>query len=505
VTEFNRRQLLRSAGILSAGAMIAGPGCATTRSIGDYSQWDATEMGRLVRSGHITPTELLNEALARLAKWNPLLNAVVLNHEEFARAEIAGGRSGPLSGVPFLIKDLNTYIGGTVTTEGSRFFKDAVAEQDSFLVERYRQAGLVIFGKTATPELGKSTVTETLLWGETRNPWNLDYNPGGSSGGSAAAVAAGIVPVAHGNDGGGSIRIPASICGLFGLKPSRFRTPLGPDNGDGSGLTVQHVISRSVRDSALLLDVSRGPESGGYGSIRAPKRPYTEEVGRRPGKLRIGLMKAPVIPVPVHPECIAAVENAAALCVSLGHEVEEVTLPINAMEAYLAAGSLLFLNSNLSISKREQQLGRAMTEGDLEPINWARYQRYKKVSAQELNAARSLQVKVHWQIAEFMRNYDVILSPTLPLPPAKVGEMGPKQSIELVDKKASMYSMFTLLYNFTGQPAMSVPLHWSAEGLPVGVQFAGRYAEEDLLFRLAAQLEEAQPWAHRRPRFPTSG
>ncbi len=504
MADFKRRQILQGAGVLAAGSMMAGTGCATTRSIGEYSQWDATTMGRLVRSAQITPIELLNEALARLAKWNPLLNAVVLDHEEFARAEIAGGLRGPLAGVPFLIKDLNTYIGGTVTSEGSRFFKDAVAEQDSFLVERYRQAGLVIFGKTATPELGKSTVTETLLWGETRNPWNLDYSPGGSSGGSAAAVAAGIIPVAHGNDGGGSIRIPASICGLFGLKPSRFRTPLGPANGDSSGLTIQHVISRSVRDSALLLDVSRGPESGGYGSIRAPERPYTEEIGRSPGKLRIGLMKAPAIPVPVHPECIAAVENAAALCASLGHEVEEVTLPINAMEAYMAAGLLLFLNSSVSINKREKLLGRKLGEGDLEPINWARYQRYKSTSADELNAARNLQVKVHWQINEFMRNYDVILSPTLPLLPAKVGAMGPKQPIEVVDKKASMYSMFTLLYNFTGQPAMSVPLHWSADGLPVGVQFAGRFAEEDLLFRLAAQLEEAQPWAHKRPDFPGS-
>ncbi len=501
---FKRRQILQGVGVLAAGSMMAGAGCAMARSISDYSQWDATTMGRLVRGGQITPTELLNEALARLAQWNPLLNAVVMEHEEFARAEIAGGRSGPLAGVPFLIKDLNTYIGGTVTSEGSRFFRDAVAEQDSFLVERYRQAGLVIFGKTATPELGKSTVTETLLWGETRNPWNLDYNPGGSSGGSAAAVAAGIIPVAHGNDGGGSIRIPASICGLFGLKPSRFRTPLGPANGDGSGMAVQHVISRSVRDSALLLDVSRGPEPGGYGSIRAPERPYTDEVGKSPGKLRIGLMKVPVVPVPVHPECIAAVESAAALCTSLGHDVEDVTLPINAMEAYVAAGTLLFLNSSFSISKREQALGRKLNEGDLEPINWARYQRYKNVSAEELNAARSLQVKVHWQIAEFMRNYDVILSPTVPLMPAKIGEMGPAQAVEVVDKKASMYSMFTLLYNFTGQPAMSVPLHWSADGLPVGVQFAGRYAEEDLLIRLAAQLEEAQPWAHRRPGLPGS-
>lgn len=502
MNDISRRDALQGAGILAAGSMLASTGCAATRSISEYSQWDATGMAALVRRGQISPTELLNEALARLAKWNPLLNAVVLEHTDFARAEIADGVSGPLAGVPFLIKDLNTYLGGTVTTEGSRFFQNAVAERDSFLVERYRRAGLVIFGKTATPEFGKNTVTETLLWGETRNPWNTDYIPGGSSGGSAAAVAAGIIPAAHGNDGGGSIRIPGSICGLFGLKPSRFRTPLGPANGDGSGLSTQHVLSRSVRDSALLLDVSRGPEPGGYGSIRAPERPYVEEVSRRPGKLRIGLMKAPIIPVPVHPECTAAVEKAAALCASLGHSVEEVTLPIDGMEAYMAAGTILSLNSHLAIHKREKQLGRKVTEQDIEPINWLRYQKYKHTTADELNAARSLQVKVHWQLAEFMNHYDVILSPTLPVMPAKVGEIGPKQPIEVVDQKASMFSLFTLLYNFTGQPAMSVPLHWSATGLPVGVQFAGRYAEEGLLFRLAAQLEEAQPWAHKRPVFP---
>ncbi|MBB3046852.1 Asp-tRNA(Asn)/Glu-tRNA(Gln) amidotransferase A subunit family amidase [Litorivivens lipolytica] len=459
-------------------------------------------MAYLVRTGQVTPTDLLNEALQRTRQWTPLLNAIVMEHTEFARREIAGGVSGPLAGVPFLLKDLNTYLEGTVTTEGSRFFAEAVAARDSYLVERYRRAGLVIFGKTATPEFGKNTTTETLLWGETRNPWNPDYIVGGSSGGSAAAVAAGILPVAHGNDGGGSLRIPASVCGLFGLKPSRFRTPLGPAGGDGNGMSTQHVMSRSVRDSALLLDVSRGPEPGGYGSIRAPERPYFEEVGRAPGKLRIGLMKTPVIDVPVDPECIVALEKTARLCESLGHHVEEVELPINGMEAYLAAGKLLSLSSNLAIQAREKVLGRKVTEQDIEPINWVRYHQYKKVSGEEVLAARSLQVKVHWQMAEFMKNYDVILSPTLPVLPAKIGQMGPKQPMKQVEQLASMYSLFTLLYNFTGQPAMSVPLHWSANGLPVGVQFAGRYADEDVLLRLAAQLEQAAPWKDRRPVLP---
>ncbi len=495
-----RREFLKTSSLLAAGTAIQG--CVSLASSGDYSQWDATTMGQLVNAGKVSADELLNEALARLARWNPILNAVVMTHEEFARQEIANGVHGPLAGVPFLIKDLNTYLGGTVTTHGSRFFRDAVAERDSYLVERYRQAGLVIFGKTATPEFGKNTVTETLLWGETRNPWNPDYVPGGSSGGSAAAVAAGILPVAHGNDGGGSIRLPASICGLFGLKPSRFRTPLGPANGDGNGMATQHVISRSVRDSALLLDVSRGPEPGGYGAIPAPARSYVDALSRSPGRLRIGLMKTPVIPVPVDPQCTVAVEQAARLCESLGHYVEEVILPVNGMEAYMAAGKLLSLSSNVAIQAREKVLGRKVTPDDIEPINWQRYHQYKHVSGEEVLAARNEQVKVHWQIAEFMRDYDVILSPTLAVMPDKVGAIGPQQPVDVVDQKASMYSLFTLLYNFTGQPAMSVPLHWSPSGLPVGVQFAGRYAEEGLLFQLAAQLEQAAPWWNKTPQFP---
>lgn len=503
MSDITRRQVLQNGGLLAAAAALATQtGCATTRSISDYGQWDATEMGTLVRRGQISPTELLDAALARLRQWNPVLNAVVLDHEAFARAEIARGVDGPLAGVPFLLKDLGVYLNGTVTSQGSRFFMDGVARRDSYLVERYREAGLVIFGKTATPEFGKSTATETLAWGATRNPWNPDYSPGGSSGGSAAAVAAGILPVAHGSDGGGSIRIPASICGLFGLKPSRFRTPLGPNAGDGGGLSTHHVLSRTVRDSALLLDVARGPEPGGYGSIRAPERSYVEELWRAPGRLRIGLMKAPIVPVPVHPECVTAVERAAALCEQLGHGVEEVTLPIDGMQAYTAAGLILSLSSNQLIRQREIQLGRKVTPDDVEPITWKRYLEYQRKTAEELNEARRLQVQVHGQIAEFMRDYDVILSPTLAVMPLKIGELDPGVPIADFDRKAASFSLFTLLYNFTGQPAMSVPLHWSADGLPVGVQFAGRYADEATLFRLAAQLEEAAPWAQRRPSLP---
>lgn len=502
MTDYSRRDVLRTGATLAAGAALAGTVSAASRGLTDYDTLDATAMAALVRKREVSATELLEEALARMAKWNPLLNAVVLHHEDLARQTAKNLVDGPLAGVPFLLKDLGTYLAGTVTTEGSRFFRDAVAERDSFLVERYKRAGLVIFGKTATPEFGKSAATESLLWGDTRNPWNLEHTPCGSSGGSAAAVAAGILPVAHGNDGGGSIRLPSSACGLFGLKPSRFRVPLGPDRGDGGGVSTQHVLSRSVRDSALLLDLTQGPEPGGYGGIPAPERPFIDELGRAPGKLRIALMKTPVLPMPVHPECVKAVENAARLCESLGHHVEEVTLPIDGMETLKSAGLILSLASNLSIRAREKVLGRAVTQEDIEPITWLRLQQYAKASAEELGMARNQQVKTHRQMTEFMKNYDVILSPTLPLVPGKIGDQGPRLPIEEFDRNATPYSMFTLLYNFTGQPAMSVPLHWTPEGLPVGVQFAGRYAEEGLLLRLASQLEQAAPWFNRRPAFP---
>jgi Asp-tRNA(Asn)/Glu-tRNA(Gln) amidotransferase A subunit family amidase len=315
-------------------------------------------------------------------------------------------------------------------------------------------------------------------------------------------VAAGIVPAAHGNDGGGSIRLPASACGLFGLKPSRFRVPLGPGKGDGGGLSTVHALTRSVRDSALLLDLSQGPEPGGYGGIAAPAGPYVEEVRRSPGALRIGLVKQPVFDVPVHPECLEAVENAAGLCASLGHRVEELTLPIDGREALAAAGLILSIGSTVAIRNREQVLGRAVTQEDVEPITWTRMQQYAPASAEQLAQARNLQVKVHLQIAELMQRCDLILSPTMPVLPARVGALGPRRPIAEFDREAAPYSLFTILFNFTGQPAMSVPLHWTPNGLPVGVQFAGRIGDEALLFRLAGQLEEASPWFDRRPVHP---
>jgi len=500
MAELTRREVLVAGAGLAAAAVAGRQGSAAPAArIAEYDRLDATALAALVRKGEVRASELLDEAIARTERWNPALNAVVIRHDDLARKAVQRPLEGPLAGVPFLIKDLGTYLGGTITSEGCRFFADAVAARDSFVVERYRKAGLVIFGKTASPELGKSPVTESLLWGETRNPWNTAHTPCGSSGGSAAAVAAGIVPAAHGNDGGGSIRLPASACGLFGLKPSRFRVPLGPGKGDGGGLSTMHALTRSVRDSALLLDVSQGPEPGGYGSIGAPERPFVEEVGRSPGRLRIALMRRSVFDAPVHPECAKAVDDAARLCEGLGHGVEEVRLPIDGAETYAAAGLLLSLSSTVAIRQREKALGRTVTQQDVEPITWTRMQQYANASAEQVLEARSLQVKVHLQLAEFMQRHDVILSPTIAVPPARVGALGPRRPIADFDREAAAYSLITMLYNFTGQPAMSVPLHWTPDGLPIGVHFAGRYGEEALLFRLAGQLEQASPWFDRRP------
>jgi Asp-tRNA(Asn)/Glu-tRNA(Gln) amidotransferase A subunit family amidase len=503
MAELTRREVLAIGAGLVAGAAAGAPtGTAAGAGIAEYERLDATEMAALVRKGEVTAAELLDEALARLERWNPLLNSVVIEHFDLARKTARGRLEGPLAGVPFLIKDLNTYLAGTVTSEGCRFFADAVAERDSFVVERYRQAGLVIFGKTASPELGKSPVTESLLWGDTRNPWNPAHTPGGSSGGSAAAVAAGIVPAAHGNDGGGSLRIPASACGLFGLKPSRFRVPLGPGKGDGGGLSTVHALSRSVRDSALLLDLCQGPEPGGYASLAAPERPFVEEVGRAPGTLRIGLLRRPSLDLPVDPECGKAVDDAARLCESLGHRVEEVALPVDGREVMASAGLILSLGSNVAIRNREKALGRAVTQQDVEPITWTRMQQVAPATGEHLAQARNLQVAVHLRMAELMQRHDVLLSPTLPVLPAKLGELGPRRPIADFDRLAAAYSAFTMLFNFTGQPAMSVPLYRTPDGLPVGVHFAGRYGEEARLFRLAGQLEQTAPWFDPRPTLP---
>lgn len=496
----SRRQLLQYGAALGAVSVLGSTG-ASASALSQFRSLDATAMADLVRRGEVSPLELLDLAIGRTEEVNPQVNAVVLKHYELARQAVATGLpDGPLKGVPFLLKDLGVALKGTVTTEGSRLFKGQAFSYDSTLVERYKKAGLAIFGKTNSPEFGSSPSTESQLFGDTRNPWNLQHSAGGSSGGAAAAVAAGIIPVAHASDGGGSIRIPSSACGLFGLKPTRGRVPMGPGVYETrAGCSAMHVVSRSVRDSALLLDVSQGEAPGDPYAAPARVRPYTEELTREPGKLRVALMTTPIIPVPVDPQCIAAAEKAARLCESLGHRVEIASPELDVEPLYNAfgmVGNVLVANK---VSKREQVLGRAASTEELEKINWVNRRAGDKVSAIEYSRARNALHQASRRLAEFMQNYDVVLSPTMALLPPKLGVLTLNQEFESFMMAAAAASAFTGLYNMTGQPAMSVPLHWSNTGLPVGVQFTGRFGDEATLFRLAAQLEQAAPWFDKTP------
>ncbi len=505
---FNRRQLLKKSSLLfagaSAGSLLSLSTAASDTTImpyTDYVKYDAMGLAALVAKGDVTPLELLDIAIARAEQVNGIINAINIPLYDLARkATKKGLPKGPFHGVPWLLKDLHIALAGTRTTDGSVFFKDTVADHNSTLVDRYQQAGLVIFGKTHSPEFGGTATTESKLWGETHNPWNLEHTSGGSSGGSSAAISAGILPAANASDGGGSIRIPASCCGLFGLKPTRARTPLGPDQFEGSnGQAVVHAITRSVRDSALLLDVSRGAEPGVPYDAPPVQRPYIEEVQRDAGKLRIALMRQPVFPLQVHAECLKAVKNAAKLCASLGHEVEEAAPQIPTKEYYDAVGVISSVGTLAAVTAQEKVLGRKVTEADLEPITFQRMQQGKQVTGLQYAQARAMFHQVGAVLGRFHQQYDIILNPTMAAPPAKLGQMSLSADEQTYMQTVVKASAFTQLYNVTGQPSMSVPLHWSADGLPIGVMFSAKFGEEATLLRLAAQLEQASPWFDRMP------
>ena len=504
-----RRDVLKLGGIALAGTMALGAGGSGSRQAGgvmsfeEYTKYDGLGLAELVRKGEVTPEELLDVALKRLDAVNPRLNAVVVRFPERARSQIeAGLPAGPFRGVPFLLKDLHAYLKGTVTTNGSRLFRDRVDQEDSELVDRYLRAGLVIFGKGASPEFGLTPSTESVLNGPTHNPWNLGHTAGGSSGGCAAAVAAGIVPWAHASDGGGSIRIPASCCGLFGLKPSRHRVPVGPPlSGEGwAGLSCHHAVTRSVRDSAALLDATCAPVFGSTYLAPPPERPFLAEVGAAPGSVRIAYIRHRFGGGDIDPECTRAAESAAQLCRELGHRVEEATPHIDFQELSKAMGMVIIpTNIARTIDARAVELGRAASENDVEPVTWGIYQMGKQVSGRDYESARAVLFHAGCAMAEFQRDWDVLLSSVLGSPPVKLG------ILTLTDFKAfgdaaQRFVPFTPVFNGTGQPSMSVPLHWTRAGLPVGVMFTGRYGEEATLLRLAAQLEQARPWAGRRPK-----
>ena len=462
----------------------------------DLAFLDATAQAELVRQKEVKPIELVEAAIARIERLNPTLNAVVTPMFELARAAaVEELPAGPFAGVPFLLKDLLASYAGVRMTLGSKLLQGFVPDHDSELVARYKRAGLIIVGRTNTPEFGILPTTESQLFGPCRNPWNTDHTPGGSSGGSAAAVAAGMVPMAHGNDGGGSIRIPASCCGVFGLKPTRARNPLGPDFGDVmSGLVVEHALTRSVRDSAALLDATAGPDVGDPYWAPPPARPYLKEVSADPGRLRIAFTTRAAADVTVHADCVQAVEEAAKLCTELGHDVEEATLPLNA-EMLTQAFVVLWTAGTASTLKI---LGAARDQ--VEPLSWALKEMSDQFSAADYILALQTLQSVSREVARFFQDYDILLTPTLAEPPLPLGAFDalPDNPLHGFSRSAA-FACFTPVCNMTGQPGMSVPLFWNADNLPVGSHFIGRFGDEATLFRLAAQLEEARPWAGRRP------
>jgi amidase len=465
-------------------------------TLGDVAFLDAVAQAELVRQKEVKPIELVEAAIARIEQLNPALNAVVTPMYELARtAAVQKLPAGPFGGVPFLLKDLLASFAGVRMTLGSKLLQGFVPDHDSELVARYKRAGLIIVGKTNTPEFGILPTTEPLLFGPCRNPWNTDHTTGGSSGGSAAAVAAGMVPMAHGNDGGGSIRIPASCCGVFGLKPTRARNPLGPDFGDlMSGLVAEHALTRSVRDSAALLDATAGPDVGDPYWAPPPGRPFLQEVGVDPGRLKIAFTTQAAADVTVHADCLQAVEDTAKLCTELGHDVEEKNLPLDA-EMLFNAFSVLWSAGTASTLKI---LGAAREQ--VEPLTWALGEMSEKYSAADYILALQTLQSVSRQVARFFENYDVLLTPTLAEPPLPLGSFDSPPNNPLHGfYRSAMFACFTPVCNMTGQPGMSVPLFWNAANLPVGSHFIGRFGDEATLFRLAAQLEAARPWAGRRP------
>ncbi len=464
---------------------------------------DATAQAELVERGEVTPHELVEAAITRIAAVDPRLNAVVTPMYEEAR-ELALGDlpRGPFTGVPFLVKDLLAACRGARLTLGSRAFAGYVSEYDSELVLRLRRAGLVLLGKTNTPELGLVPTTEPALFGPCRNPWDPARTPGGSSGGSAAAVAAGMVPMAHGNDGGGSIRIPASCCGLFGLKPTRQRNPKGPLFGDVmGGLVEEHALTRSVRDSAALLDATSGPDVGAPYWPEPPERPFAAEVGGRCGRLRIAVTKGRGTDDTTHPDCVAAVEDAAALCSELGHEVVEASPSLGGDGMLAQAFTVVWSSSVVSTMAAAAALHGGHPERELfEPLTWALYELGRTFTGGDyLLAVQRLQGAAR-RLAAWQRSFDVWLTPTLAEPPLPLGALAQSEDDPMAAfERGARFAAYTAIANITGQPAMSVPLSWNGDGLPIGVQFVARYGDEATLFRLASQLEEARPWAGKHP------
>jgi amidase len=489
----------------------------------EFGHFDACGLAELIKQGEVSPVELAETAIERIERLNPELNAVVHRCYDRAleRAQKAD-RSTPFAGVPMLLKDLLSPLAGVPYTSGSRLYAGVVPDGDAEIVKRYQRAGLVIVGKTSTPEFGIMPVTEPVLFGPCRNPWDLKRTPGGSSGGAAAAVASGMVPAAHGGDGGGSIRIPAACCGLFGLKPTRGRNPAGPDNTEHwLGLAIEHVLTKTVRDSAAFLDVSAGPEPTSPYWAPPQERPFLAELGAPTGKLRIAFSDVAQLPAEVHPDCKAAVRDAARLCEELGHEVEEASPPIDPEPFGHAFFTVICASVAAGIELAEHELGRRVARDEIEIATWLAGLMGAELSAGQAVASMQVLQAYARRTHGFFERYDLLLTPTVGRPPLRIGELDPqgaealahrtianlrlgailrlKRVISATVARVFGFVPFTPLANVTGQPSMSVPLYWNNEHLPIGVQFTARFGQEAMLFRLASALEVARPWRDRLP------
>jgi amidase len=475
----------------------------------DLAFLDATAQAELVRTGAATPAELVDAAIARVEAVDPKINAVVMRRFEQARQEAAAQTrdpgDAPFRGVPFLTKDLHCTTAGEPDTEGSRFLKEAGwrAPVTSALAARFARAGLVNLGRTNSPELGLVPTTEPVAWGPTRNPWDTERTPGGSSGGSAAAVAAGLVPVAHASDGGGSIRIPAAACGLVGLKPSRGRVSSGPVGGElFKLLSVQHVVTRTVRDCAALLDVTAGPEPGDPVVAPAIDGSFAAQVGADPGRLRIGLLtQIPGREDRTDPECVAVAERAGALLESLGHVVEPTDGGFLHQEGLMAGfGTVWAVTTATALHSWGEWVGRPVTADDVEPITWTMAQRGRAIDAVTYGTTLTdLQTSCR-RIAAWWTDHDLLLTPALGEPPVPLGSFAPVDGdVFRGYARAGRFTPFTGFANMTGQPGIALPLGATAGGVPLGFQLVAAYGREDLLLRVAAQFEQAHPWSHRRP------
>ena len=475
-------------------------------SLADDTRWlDATAQAELVASGKVSPVEMVNAAIERVERYDGALNALTYRWFEAAR-ELASSSElpeGPFQGVPYLLKDLYAAEAGKPLSNGSKAYKaaDYVSTEDTTLVSRYKASGLISIGRSNSPEFGSVPVTEPEAWGPTRNPWDLSRTSGGSSGGSAAAVATGIVPIAHASDGGGSIRIPASCCGLVGLKVSQGRISMGPLR-DESNLGVEHCVSRSVRDSARLLDATHGPGIGDVIIAPTPRRPFVDEVGADPGRLRIGLLDFNPRGGEVHADCIDGVHKTAKLLESLGHHVEPGFPEILSDNEIGRAFSMLWsTNMGTAIRRFNEALGREMTTDDIEAMNWAQAQFAIGVNAVDYSLAQASSVKFRRAIQSWWsQGWDLLLTPTLSAPPLLIGSLpnNPEHPMTPLMTGGAWVS-FTSQFNISGQPAISLPLHRDANGLPIGMQLVAAYGREDVLIRVASQLEQAAPWAHLTP------